>query len=530
MINKDNLPAYILLFIGGAVLVMGVVLLFIPPGLLPDPANGFQVLRSMHLGGGFNNMVAPDQSDISQDYTEFLTWWSPGQYLVPWVFTLITGLNLGKGIAITVLLSTASGLCGFYCFFRRMGFKPLVCALSLLFIFFQVAFFVPFVFYNGGEVLLYGFLGWFLYGCALIDKPGLKLILFVLLSGWAGFFCKSSFVWMYGAGLLCLWINLSNRSKGSWFKNAVWIGLPAMASVACIYLFFLSKGQSPASAAHGIGINADTFTFSLASPALSAFSVDDLAHGLVYHFGHPLIPDAVALVILLLLLVISVALIVLIARRVPGNSYRLFVLVFYAVAFAFFSYSYMRQLNISFEARHFRVLGILIIPGLIWLVLRSGVMAKAVFGLIWLGIAVFSVHYLVKGYQLNSNVSAHGVTGISQPNIDQPALDKVIDLDKQNKNAVFVFVSNDIGLEVLHNRVISLSPIVDGQKVDPEDYTYDGFSGPLYIVLPAGYKGAKEDLIMRSFPGYAGWRVSRISPGFTLYFSNQKAGVAASRL
>jgi hypothetical protein len=126
MMTKENLPKIILVFIGIAVLTMGITLLFIPPALFPDPANGFQVLRSMQLGGGFNNMVAPDQSDISQDYTEFLTWWSPGQYLIPWLFKLITGLSQGRGIAIVVFLSSVSGLGGFYLFFARLHFLCLM--------------------------------------------------------------------------------------------------------------------------------------------------------------------------------------------------------------------------------------------------------------------------------------------------------------------------------------------------------------------------------------------------------------------
>src|ERR1700749_2710472 len=87
-----------------AVLVMGVLLFLIPPALFPDPANGFPVLRCMQLGGPFKTMVAPDQSDIAQNYSEFITWWSPGQYLVPYFFKLIAGVNTGQAMAITVAL------------------------------------------------------------------------------------------------------------------------------------------------------------------------------------------------------------------------------------------------------------------------------------------------------------------------------------------------------------------------------------------------------------------------------------------
>ena len=522
MTKNDKLARFILFFAGAAVLVIGIILVFIPPALFPDPANGFQVLRSMHLGGGFNNIVAPDQSDISQDYTEFLTWWSPGQYLVPWFFKLIFGLNLGRGIAIAVFLGTISGLAGLYCFLKKLGISKLISALTILFIFFQVAFFVPFVYYNGGEILLFSFLGWFLYGCASLDKPGIKLVLFVLLTGWLGFFFKSSFVWMYAAGLFCLWIRLSNAKSKSWLKNGLWIGIPAILSLAVIYVVFLSKGQSPANAAHGLKITAETFSFPLASPVLSAFSIDDLAHGLIYHFGPRVFSPSMSLLILLFAMILSILVIWMIVRLVPNKSYQLFVLVFYVAAFLFFSFSYMRQLDISYEARHFRIVGILILPGVFTLLSGARLGYKLVFALAWAGIGVYSVRYIVKGYYQNAGVSAHGVTGISQPGIDQASLNKVMQLDNANRNAVFVFINNDTGLEIRRNRLITLPQIGDNLTIDADDYTYDGFGGPLYIILPETYNGPKEKMIMKSFPGYTGWDVSMLSNDYVLYTAKMK--------
>jgi hypothetical protein len=522
MMTKENLPKIILVFIGIAVLTMGITLLFIPPALFPDPANGFQVLRSMQLGGGFNNMVAPDQSDISQDYTEFLTWWSPGQYLIPWLFKLITGLSQGRGIAIVVFLSSVSGLGGFYTFFKKIGFSRLISSLSLLFIFCQVAFFVPYVYYNGGEILLFSFLGWFLYGCASLQRPGIKLVLFVLLSGWLGFFLKSSFIWMYGSGLACLWIRLFTSKHSTWLKSGLWVGIPAVVSVAAIYIFFLSNGRSPANAAHGFKVAAETFTFPLASPIISAFSIDDLVHGLIYHFGPPLLSDSVSLFILILLTFISVLLVLAIVRFIKNDAYRLFLLVFYFAAFLFFSFSFLRQIDISYEARHFRILGILLIPGMLTLASGWKPFGKVLFAAIWCGIAVFSAHYIIKGYVINSNIYARGVTGIAQQGIDQASLNKVLKLDRENKNSIFVFMSNDVGLEITHNRVVSLPPVTDDLKLDTGDYTYDGFGGPLFIVLPATYNGPKETMIMRSFPGYTGWNVSMLSKGYILCSAKMK--------
>ena len=527
---KNNHSKIILAAISLFVLVFGVILFFIPPALFPDPANGFQVLRSMHLGGGFNNFVAPDQSDISQDYTEYLTWWSPGQYLVPYFFKLITGTNIGHAISITVLFASLTGLAGFFAFFKKVGFSPLIASLSLLLVFVQVAFFVPFVYYNGGEILLFALEGWFLLGCASIKRPGIKLLLFVLLSGWIGFFFKSSFIWIYFAGLICLWIRFcQGKTLVEWIKEGLWVGLPALISLVCVYLLFLSKGENPTSATKGLKLTVETLSFPLASPILSGFSIDDLVHGLIYHIGSPLFTFGWSLVILLLLAALSLLLIIVILRVVPNNDYKLFMIVFYAGAFLFFGFSYLRQLTISYEARHFRLLGILIVPGIILLVSRLKIFYKLSFTLICLAITCFSFHYLFKGFYLNKNVSAKGVTGIAQPNIDQQSLNKLMQLDNRNRNATFVFVSNDIGLEVQHNRIINLPPVADDLHIDMDDYTYQGFAGPLYIILPESYNGPKEKMIMKSFPDYAGWNESMLSNNFVLYFALRKRQIINSK-
>lgn len=518
MLPKNNFNKIVLLITAIAVLIAGVILFFIPPALFPDPAQGFQVLRCMQQGGGFNNLVSPDQSDISQNYTEFLTWWSPGQYLVPYLFKLIAGINTGQAIAVTVTIAQLCGIAGFYCFFKKIGFTPIVSAFSILFIICQMAFFVPFVYYNGGEVLLFAFEGWFLYGCLSLNKPGLKLVLFILFAGWIGFFCKSSFIWMYAAGLCCLWIRSSSQRPGvgEWIKKVLWIAIPAALSVLAIYIFYLSKGQSPATTANGFKLTSETFSFPLASPILSGFSVDDMVHGLIYHTGKPVFDAEWSVIILVVIAIAGAFMVLSLIRYVPNNNYRLFLTVFYLSALIFFGFSYLHQLNISYEARHFRIIGILIVPGVIYLAASFKPAYKFLFAVVFTGIACYSLTYLIKGYKINSH-TAKSISGISQPNIDQPSLNYIMKLDRENRNAVFVFTNHDVGLEILHNRIITLEPIGEDLKINMDDYVYQGHSGPLYIVLPANYAGPKEKMVMSSFPGYKRFNLTILSNNYTLY-------------
>lgn len=511
----------ILVIIGIVVFAMGVVLFCVPPALFPDPANGFQVLRSMQMGSAFNVMTAPDQSDISQNYTEFLTWWSPGQYLVPYFFKLTGHLSLGQSTAITVTLSEICGLTGLYYFFKKIGFSPLVASVSLLFIMCQLAFFVPQVYYNGGESLLFAFDGWFLFGCISFTRPGWKMVAFVLFSGWIGFFCKSSFLWIYAAGLFCLWINICifRLSLIERIKKALWVGIPAVTSLLVILTTFISRGQSPASTSKGFKFAAEVLGFPLASPMLTNFSADDLLHGILINFSKPLFPHGWAVLIVLIMATLSVLLVITILRQINNEKYRVLVATFYLTSILFFGFAFFKQLNISYEARHFRIIGLLLAPGIITIVLKGKPAYRSLFLVVCIGLAVYSINYTIKGYSINNTLSARGTTGLAQPNIDQPALNTVMKLDQENKKAVFVFVSNEIGLEVNHNRIINLPPISDDLKIDMDDYRYEGHAGRLFIILPETYNGPKEKMIMKSFPGYKGFNLSILSSKFVLYSS-----------
>ncbi|MBS1503608.1 MAG: hypothetical protein JST32_16180 [Bacteroidetes bacterium] len=172
---------------------------------------------------------------------------------------------------------------------------------------------------------------------------------------------------------------------------------------------------------------------------------------------------------------------------------------------------------ISYEARHFRIIGLIVIPGTIYWISKAKLTGRLLFTLAWMGIAVSSIIYAAKGYICNKDKSGHGTSGIAQQAIDQKSLDQIMALDKQNTNATFVFVNQSLGLEIKHNRVITLQPIGDDLKIDLDDYEYDGHAGPLYIILPESYNGPREKMILKAFPDYTGWYGSMLSDGYVMY-------------
>jgi hypothetical protein len=518
--HKDRWPTIIMASLAIITIVIGVFSYIGPPAIFPDPSWGFQVMRSMERGGAFNLMIGPDQDNIAKDTSFFLTWWSPGQYMVPYFFKTLLGVNTAHASVITIVLFELLGLFGFYAFFKKIGFTPMIAALSVAFIATQQFYFTPYAFYNGGEVLMFGYVGWFLYGCFSFRKIDGWLLLFVLLAGWIGFFCKSSMLLIFLSGICCLWINLSQPDKNwwTWIKNGIWLGVPALLSIAGIYLFFLRKGSNPASQNNGWRIIWETFTFPLASPLIAGFSVDDMTQGLVYHPDGGLLTHTGVVVVLILLSLLTIALIYAIIKWIPSPNYRLLIVVFYIASVVFFSYAFFRQLAISYEGRHFRTIGLLIVPGVIYLVCRTKLAYRLLFGLLWLFIGYFSIQMLSREYQYNIAEGIRGNSGLNQGFVDQPSLNKLMKLDREHNNALFVFISADLGLEIEHNRIITIEPIGRDVKVKLEDYVYDGHAGPLYILLPSDYaENGRARFIQRCFPGYKNFKVDSETEDYIIY-------------
>lgn len=511
-------PSKLIIFITGLfTLLIGILIFIHPPALYPDASWGFQVMRGMRMGGGFNMLSAPGINDLSQNNPSFLSWWSPGQYLLPYFFITLLKVNIGHAIAFIVTACSLIGLWGWYALFNKLSFTPIVSAVSIAFIACQQAYMLPFVFYNGGEILLFAFVGWFLYGCSSFTKAGWFMSLFILASGIIGFFCKSSFLWMFASGLLYLWIRISQREKIlKWIVNGVYIGVPAILALIIIYTTYLSKGENPASMLSGIKFTWPALTFPLASPLVAGFSVDDLANGLIYSNGPAMFSPATAVIILGLLAILSILLIAYIIYKFNHADYRLLLFLFYGISVLFFGISYLCQADISYESRHLRIIGLMAIPGVIYLVSLAKLPFRIIFGVLWLLIAYPGFKFMYKGYHRNAYETAHGDTGIAQLFIDQETLNYVRQLDRQNNNAIFVFINSAIGLEINNNRIITFNPVND-QLVAENMNTYYGHAGPVYIILPITFKGAKANVYINNFPGYHNFSVQKVSEKYLIY-------------
>ncbi len=529
-LGKNKLYRMLLLMTGVWVVLLGIKAFEIPPGADTDPCWGFIVMHGMEHGNHFNQLITPNPDNIATNQAEFLSWWSPGQYILPYLFQRLFNIDTGHAVSLTIMFCGLVGLAGFYKLFRRLGFTPWVASVSVAFIATQLFFLLPFVYYTGGEVLLFAFIGWFLYGCFSFEKVSWQLLVFLFLGMFVGFFSKSSVLWMCIAAIACVWINISVGEASAiqktslaengkvWLKNALLLSIPFIGAVLIIYVFYLSKGDLPVASKAQLLVRPETFGFPLASPFVSLFSIDELVDGLIYQPDGPKISYQAATFVLMALSVLSIMFIALLVRFSARRRYLIAMIVFYAVAVVFFTYVFLKQSAISFEGRHFRIIGLLAMPGLVYLLFKTKI-TKAVFFLGWIALAWISIAYVKQEFRANGK-APHGNTGISQQLYDAQTMKAIIGLDRVHHNdVIFVVMSSDIAAEIENNRVIT----INSEDIPNGDFSaikYAGKCGPIFILVPEEYVvSGKDPGILKSFTAYHRFSAEQLSSKYCLYFA-----------
>ena len=118
--------------------IFGGISLLVPPFIDTDSGGGFLAWRGTLLGA-VNSIVAPDYEDIARDMARFLTFWSPGQYLVPGAISLL-GAPLGVAMTLTVALALLASLIGWIMIVR--AFAPST-SLAILIVVLIGSFIIP---------------------------------------------------------------------------------------------------------------------------------------------------------------------------------------------------------------------------------------------------------------------------------------------------------------------------------------------------------------------------------------------------
>jgi hypothetical protein len=348
-----------------------------------DSGFGFLVLRSMLEGAPFNNVISPDPANIANDVATFLSWWSPGQYLVPGFFVWL-GTDYGHALSLTVLISTLVGVIGWIQVARTF---PVSTFVSFLFISGLVTFryvTLPFRIYNGGEVLLFAAAPWCLYWLQYaVNKGPAACFVISLLSAALLFFAKLTGLIVFAANVLAISLIAALRQRRVTVSIlAMWIasGLAAL----CFVVLWVARGAVPAGGSK-LAITWPSIWFPLSGVAFSGFSGLDLLTWLLLHPSRPIVSDLA--ITSYILGPFGLFLLIWTWYRLRDTDYRPMAIGLFAII-AFYTLAltvmHVRQ-AVSFDDRNLRYAGILFFLLLLvaldhWRTTAARIIAVAVVG------------------------------------------------------------------------------------------------------------------------------------------------------
>ncbi len=499
------MPVRIPLLIFLLPLAFAVVAWKVPPAVFSDCGFGFLVWQSMEEGAAFNHLRSPDPEDISKDKDIYFTWWSPGQYLAPGLF-LKLGWDYGQAIVATVLVSMWLGLWGWLLVARKAGATLWAQTLFVI----ALATFrystLPFRMYNGGEILLFAAVPW------------------ALLAIWSSL--GRGFWWGFGAalgsamilflaklsGTIVLAVTVLGASGAEWWHRrrvtAAMAGL-AVGSAAAAALFWwgwLSRGDNPAGQANAPELWA-AWLFPPAAAAFGGFTLQELLARFLVHPELHMLPGKDLRVLSWVLGPAGLALMFWAWRKLAGETKSLAwarlsaVVVFLQISAL--AVLYTKGSSISFEERHLRYAGIL--------VLLSVLMAADLGGGRWKKVAAATVvffglygivSFAISTWQAAKSGRLDPVSGLQQGVIAPSVLRYLADQGSVASQPTVFVASAEVGLALPGWRIDAIQLDFTPLAV-VETQVRKGRVPELYVVLQKHMESnGKADAVLNSFRDY----------------------------
>jgi hypothetical protein len=354
------------------VAVYSVAAFVVAPEMYSDSAYGFMIWDSMLRGAAFNHLVRPDIADISRDVSEFFAIWSPGQYLFAGAIERL-GISLGEAMNVVTTAFTVLGLAGWYRLYRSWNFPPLSAAIAITITAGSRHVALPFGIYNGGEVLLFGTLPWFLLllgrWSALSAMQALGILGAIAI---VAFMKLSGILFAYAALAGVVVFDLWPLARARWRRPITALAIVIVSTLA-LYVLWMSRGWT---AVDGTGGTAwatlvPKFFEGWAAAVMAMFSLGDLAARIFLRPGRPILPSLdiiylAASVPALLLLLWS-------ANRLRG-SHRDYVRFAAATALLFIAgmaVIYGKGGELLMEDRFFRPLAMVLLIGVVHAVVTA---------------------------------------------------------------------------------------------------------------------------------------------------------------
>jgi hypothetical protein len=470
--------------------VLGGVSLLVPPFIHWDSANGFLAWRSTLLGAGDSVIIGPDHSNIAHDTTYFLTFVSPGQYLLPGAVSLL-GMPLGIAITLTVALSLLVSLIGWVMVVRvfapRTSLAILVAVLIGSFHYSTHAFST----YYGGEILLQAITPWLVL--ASYRVPEMEVVpaaLLVACAVFCAFLAKLTGLIVVAAALLA-WalINLAFRRRIT--RGMVGGASGALAALAIIYVTFLYRGGTAVSETNW-SLPFDSIAFAALDPWVAGMSWSDPI-GLIYFYltRVNLTPTAYLVIVLPPALLVAGLVLFWRPQTINEKKFRLFCLWFYGLMAAVFIVLFIHGAALAVDEHHFRSAGTLLLVCALMSAFTAGTprWARSLFlvfcaVMALYGLASFSYHELMtaKGRTLDRT------SWTNQSVFDTAAIDFLREAyARERRDALFVLSSYQLAVTLpVDARIIVIDPDYETESTITTRRYSGRVPGHAFVLIPNG--------------------------------------------
>ncbi len=465
-----------------------------------DSAYGFLIWDSMLRGASFNDWRLPDFADISRDQDLFMPVWSPGQYLfagpLEWA-----GFSLGAAMNIVTTAFTVLGLVGWHRLYRSWNFPAASALLALGITAGSRHFALPFGIYNGGEVLLFGGMPWFLLllgrWAALAPRQAVALVAALVV---VAFLKLSGIVFALAALAAIVVYDVWPLRQIKW-RRPLTAAVLVTAFMAAFYFFWISQGWTAIEAKNGAAWASlpSRFLEGWAAAVMAMVSLGDLAARIFQRPGQQMLQSLDS--VYLIAGIPALALLAWSGRRlwVSHPQYVRFAAataVFYVAAMALI---YAKGSALLMEDRFYRPLALVLLVGIVHAVASARPAIRVPLGALAAATMVYGISSYVVRLQHNLQAPL-GSRGFHHGTLTHDGLALMRrELQGADSGTVVWTMMPEIALEVRGARVVVNAGIEQqlGLRI------YKGRTKRVLVFVDeAIFKDRQVELVLKSFVDY----------------------------
>jgi len=432
-----------------------------------DTISGMLSLNN-HLNGDAWNKTLALSKDASHVVSHELTWWSPGQYEIPYLLAKLLGISISTAIVLLVFTSLIGGCIFYYKVFKSSLIEHKIILAALLILLCQRFLNIYFIQYYSSDIFLFFLTPFYIYCYKRVLNNNRQLLVLKLLLltaiNIAGAFIKSSFILFELAVntffVLEYFVQRKNKSgnAGPGTSNitltaTILLTIPFVLANVLNYLFFLRLGENPTSSP-GLLLSGSNILKSLFLPVTHVLFSSLSLNSIYGNFYNKVILSNGATDLIMAAVLLAVAYIIYRYRlslwnELKKESFARLVAVVAIMYILFWLIFTLKQSNIFNEDRLYLPAAILVLPYLLRFSFNS-LRSIRYFYIAAIGFSIlyggYTFVYRIKKYAIDGSVASKSqklpAFKVFTDNENVNDLDKIADTIKARYPNDYILVSN----------------------------------------------------------------------------------------